>query len=405
MVNVNVCKSNFNEKFQINKDENHFNDTNSYTETLNNNISENSNNIDNDYFSYNNSNNEFKDSDYSENKDILSNKNVSSLKLNDNSNESMLIIKDKKLNDQVLKPLKQINKHHWKVLCDHKNEELNEYQLLENQINNEIYDISTEYQSKEDINVYNDKCNYINSINNSNNIENNNISNNTGSNTYYNNGNEYTNINNYDSSNNNSGNVNNTTNDTNNYVAKITNEQDTKNEINMDEKDDVASINENNRNLYYEPEQNNSLDFINNYNNNNINNEIYHNNNYSYENVKNNFNNYNKFKYNDANNNSKLIKHNNTNNNAEEFDRNKALEEEILKYKEANDRLEQLQNETISLNQRLIKEKNEFDEEKRNNILNVNYLREQIEKLKNEIEDLKNEKKIEVPLKNDNETN
>jgi len=29
----------------------------------------------------------------------------------------------------------------------------------------------------------------------------------------------------------------------------------------------------------------------------------------------------------------------------------------------------------------------------------VNYLREQIEKLKNEIEDLKNEKKIEVPLK------
>ena len=35
----------------------------------------------------------------------------------------------------------------------------------------------------------------------------------------------------------------------------------------------------------------------------------------------------------------------------------KALEEEILKYKEANEKLEQLQNETMILNQKLIEDK------------------------------------------------
>ncbi|ORX81042.1 hypothetical protein BCR32DRAFT_245184 [Anaeromyces robustus] len=123
--------------------------------------------------------------------------------------ESKLLKKDNKLNEQVLKPLKQLNKYHWKMLCSHKNEELTEYQLLESKINNE-----------------------------------------------------------------------------------------------MD-----------------------------------------------------------------------------------------ALEEEILRYKEANDKLEQLQNETILLNQKLIQDKNIFDEEKRNHLSNMNYLKQENEKLKTELENLKKEKK------------
>ncbi|ORX50256.1 hypothetical protein BCR36DRAFT_352225, partial [Piromyces finnis] len=84
--------------------------------------------------------------------------------------EKKLISKDNKLNEQILKPLKQLNKYHWKMLCNHKNEELNEYQLLESQVNHEM-------QFSPKVNKNSNENNTISNISNSsiNNNENINI--------------------------------------------------------------------------------------------------------------------------------------------------------------------------------------------------------------------------------------